>query len=100
VSGSGLVPQTIQTSYDADGHVAEVQQPNGDITGESYDRAGQHVQTFFLLAGGNSTTDNDYYDPAGNVYLTVDADGREHNSTWTATSGRCRAWIPTPPHLR
>src|SRR5207244_6570343 len=44
VGGPGTSPQTTRTAYDQDGNVAQVGQPNGDVTYDTYDLADRLTQ--------------------------------------------------------
>ncbi len=85
VGGPGTPAQTTLTSYDHDGNVAQVEQPNGDVTYNTDDLVDQLLGVEIDPAAINSTTGYTYagysYDNAGNVTESFDADKRDHKAT-------------------
>ncbi len=85
VGAPGSPTQTTTTSYDHDGNVAQVEQPNGDVTYNTYDLADQLLGVEIDPAAVTSATGNTYesysYDHAGTVTESFDADKRDHKAT-------------------
>jgi len=85
VGGPGTPAQTTTTSYDHDGNVVQVAQPNGDVTYNTYDLVAQLLGVEIDPAAVNSATGTTYasdsYDHAGNVSESFDADKRDHKAT-------------------
>jgi len=85
VGGPGSPAQTTTTSYDHDGNVVHVAQPNGDVTYHTDDLADQLLGVEIDPAAVNSATGYTYagysYDNAGNVTEHFDADKRDHKAT-------------------
>jgi len=73
---------TTLTAYDQDGNVAQTQQPNGDVTYNTYDAADRlrTVEIDPQPVGKGGANPNKYetytYDAAGNVAQSTDADNR------------------------
>jgi RHS repeat-associated protein len=86
VSGPGTLAQTTQTSYDHDGNVVQVQQPNGDVTYASHDladqRAALEIDPAPVADATGSTQQTAAFDNAGNRSASVDFDNREHATTF------------------
>jgi len=85
VGGPGTPAQTTTTSYDHDSNVVQVEQPNGDVTYNTYDLVDQLLGVEIDPATVNGATGNTYesysYDNAGNVTESFDADKRDHKAT-------------------
>jgi len=87
VSGPGSPALTTLTAYDLDGNVAQVEQPQGDTTYNTYDLADQLTEQLIYPhpAGAPGANDAAYsaygYDGAGNVTVRIDADGRDTATT-------------------
>ncbi len=88
-SGPGLTTAlTTRTYYDGDGNVAQVQQPNGDVTYNTYDFADE-LRTVEVDpapvgkggAPGQPRVDSYTYDAAGNQVTHLDADNRTDTTT-------------------
>ncbi len=85
---------TTLTAYDQDGNVAQTQQPNGDVTYNTYDAADRlrTVEIDPQPVGKGGANPNKYetytYDAAGNVAQSTDADNR---ATTTQYDGDNRA---------
>ncbi len=85
--GAGAPALTTLTAYDLDGNVAQVEQPQGNTTYNSYDLADQVTEELLYPhpVGAPGATDPAYtsygYDGAGNVTVTIDADGRSTTTT-------------------
>jgi len=76
------------TRYDQDGNVAQTQQPNGDVTYDTYDLADQltgvEIDPAPVGKGGGvgqPTYESYSYDKAGTLVERVDADNRDHKNT-------------------
>ncbi len=87
VSGPNSPALTTLTAYDLDGNVAQVEQPQGDTTYNSYDLADQLTKELIYphpvgAPGANDAAYSAYgYDRAGNVAVSIDADGRSTATT-------------------
>ncbi len=85
--GSPSPRLTTGTRYDQDGNVAQTQQPNGDVTYNTYDLADQLTTVEIDPAavgkggGGQLKYESYSYDRAGNATTRTDADNRSHTST-------------------
>ncbi len=85
--GSGAPSLTTLTAYDLDGNVAQTEQPNGNTTYHSYDLADQLMEQLLYphpvgAPGANDAAYSAYgYDQAGNVTVSIDADGRSTTTT-------------------
>jgi len=88
LTGPGGPVLTGRTAYTRDGQIAQIQQPNGDTTSNTYDTAGELVSRSFTPASGTgSTTYESYgYDAAGDPTTYTDPDGRTTTITYDATS--------------
>ncbi len=80
---------TALTAYDKDGNVAQVEQPNGDVTYNTYDAADQLTNVEIApapLGGPGFATHPKYeaysYDRAGNMVQSADADNRTSRVTY------------------
>ena len=72
-----MTPTTV-TTYDNDGDVLSVQDPDGNLTADSYDAADRLTKSVAPNpVNGTATgpTTGDAYDPAGNLYSVEDPDG-------------------------
>src|SRR5579883_615619 len=83
IGAPGQPPSTTVTSYDQDGHVQQVEQPNGDVDLSFYDPADQLSATTLFpglllnpVSAGAPRFLSYAYDAAGNQYRQTDADGR------------------------
>src|SRR5579883_248662 len=83
IGAPGQPPSTTVTSYDQDGHVQQVEQPNGDVDLYFYDPADQLSATTLFpglllnpVSAGAPRFLSYAYDAAGNQYRQTDADGR------------------------
>jgi len=88
VSGPGSPSLVTGTRYDQDGNVAQTQQPNGDVTYDTYDLADQltgvEIDPAPVGKGGGvgqPTYESYSYDKAGTLVESVDADNRDHKNT-------------------
>ncbi len=87
VSGPGSPSLTTLTAYDLDGNVKQTEQPQGDTTYNAYDLADQLSEQFIYphpvttLGANDAAYSYDSYDRAGNVTLSIDADGRSTTTT-------------------
>ncbi len=96
VGGSGEVtptlPQTTTTNYDPDGNVAQVGDPNGNLTVYGYDLADQAagVTVYPATAGAPIASQSLTLDPAGEVTGELDFNDRFHG---TAYDGAGRATL-------
>jgi YD repeat-containing protein len=87
VGGPGSPALTTLTAYDLDGNVAQTEQPNGNTTYNSYDLADQLTEGLIYphpvgAPGANDAAYSAYgYDAAGNVVVSIDADGRSTATT-------------------
>jgi len=85
VGGPGTPAQTTTTSYDHDGNVVQVAQPNGDVTYNTYDLADQllgvEIDPAAVSSATGATYTSDSYDNAGNLTESFDADKRDHKAT-------------------
>ncbi len=87
VGGSGSPALTTLTAYDLDGNVEQVEQPNGNTTYNNYDLADQLTEQLLYphplgAPGANDAAYSAYgYDGAGNVTVSIDADGRDTATT-------------------
>jgi len=85
VTGPSGLSLTTAVRYDHDGNVYQVQQPNGDVTINTYDAADQLRTTEIDAAtssGPTHTTQESYsYDTAGNRIESYDFDGRHATLT-------------------
>ncbi len=85
--GAGAPALTTLTAYDLDGNVAQVEQPNGNTTYNTYDLADQLGEQVLYphpvgAPGANDAAYSAYsYDGAGNVTVSSDADGRSTATT-------------------
>jgi len=88
-SGPGLTtPLTTRTYYDGDGNVEQVQQPNGDVTDNTYYPTDDlyTVQVYPAPVGKGGTpglplVDTYTYDAAGNQITHLDPDNRTDTTT-------------------
>jgi len=96
VGGSGEVtptlPQTTTTNYDPDGNVAQVGDPNGNLSVYAYDLADQAagVTIYPANAGAPIASQSLTLDPAGEVTGALDFNDRFHG---TAYDGAGRATL-------
>ncbi len=96
VGGSGEVtptlPQTTTTNYDPDGNVAQVGDPNGNLSVYAYDLADQAagVTIYPATAGAPIASQSLTLDPAGEVTGALDFNDRFHG---TAYDGAGRATL-------
>ncbi len=96
VGGSGEVtptlPQTTTTNYDPDGNVAQVGDPNGNLSVYAYDLADQAagVTIYPANAGAPIASQSLTLDPAGEVTGALDFNDRYHG---TAYDGAGRATL-------
>jgi len=87
VGGPGSSNLTTLTAYDLDGNVKQTEQPQGDTTDNTYDLADQlNTQLIYphpvTTPGANDAVYSGYsYDQAGNVTVSIDADGRSTTTT-------------------
>jgi len=88
VGGPGSPAQTTLTSYDHDGNVVQVEQPNGDVTYNTYNTydlvdqlLGVEIDPAAVTGATGNTYTSDSYDHAGNVVESFDADKRDHKAT-------------------
>jgi len=85
VTGPSGLSLATAVRYDHDGNVYQVQQPNGDVTINTYDAADQLRTTEIDAAasgGATHTTQESYsYDTAGNRIESYDFDGRHATLT-------------------
>ncbi len=105
-SGPGLATAlTTRTSYDGDSNVAQVQQPNGDVTYNTYyptdDRYTVQVDPAPVGKGGTPglpLVDTYTYDAAGNQVTHTDADDRTDTTTPDAANRTVQevATVPGP----
>jgi len=89
ISGPSSTPQTTLTAYDEDGNTADIQQPNGDHTFNTYDMADQLSETSVSPPlGSKDTGSHEQYDhdAAGNVIQSEDFNGNYTQSTYDAAN--------------
>ncbi len=86
VTGPGSPTLTTQIRYDHDGNVYQTQQPSGDVTLNTYDKADQRLTVEVdpaPVATATHTTQESYaYDAAGHMISHTDFDGRRSALTY------------------
>ena len=100
VTGPGGAPQATATYYDRDGNVYQSVQPNGAVSVNTYDLAGELVTSEAdgapVLSATHQSQTTYRYDAAGNGVETIDPDGRDTTTTYDADNRATSSVAATP----